>query len=123
MNEGWQNWIFYHLFTYSSGLNARVDKPKIHLYKVQNWSLVVHYFNILELSPNSTWLLVGSWLFCIQHLPHLGSLQCMLGGSGGLNKEHSILVPQKFELILACQEVLKWVWPSMNWNRLLLMQI
>lgn len=39
MNEGWHNWVFYHLFTYSNGIYARVDKPKINLYKVQNWSL------------------------------------------------------------------------------------
>jgi hypothetical protein len=29
----------------------------------------------------------------------------------------------RIKLILACQEVLMWVWPSMNWNRLLFVPI
>ena len=37
--------------------------------------------NTLELSFNSTWVLVGSWLFCLQNLPCLVSLWCMRGGS------------------------------------------
>ena len=35
----------------------------------------------IELSSNSTWLLVGSWLFCLQNLPCLVSFLCMPGGS------------------------------------------
>ena len=33
----------------------------------------------LELSFNSSWLLVGSWLFCLQNLPCLVSCRCMFG--------------------------------------------
>ena len=36
---------------------------------------------ILALSSNSTWLLVGSFLSWIQHLPYLVYFWCMLGGS------------------------------------------
>ena len=32
-------------------------------------------------SSNSTWLLVGNWLFCLQYLPCSVSFWCMLGGS------------------------------------------
>ena len=39
------------------------------------------YARILELSFNSTWLLVGSWLFCLQNLLCLISFWCMRGGS------------------------------------------
>ena len=43
----------------------------------------------IELSSNSSWLLIGSWLLCVQNLPCLVSFWCM---RGGLNKEHSISV-------------------------------
>ena len=36
---------------------------------------------ILEFSFHSTWLLVGSWLFCIQHLPCSVTFWCLLEGS------------------------------------------
>jgi hypothetical protein len=41
----------------------------------------LHRTLILELSFNSTWLLVGSWLFCLQILPCLVNFWCMRGGS------------------------------------------
>ena len=42
------------------------------------------------LSFNSSWLLVGSWLFCLQNFPCLVSFRCMCWRlCGGLNKEHS----------------------------------
>ena len=36
---------------------------------------------LIKLSSNSTWLLVWSWLFCVQHIPTSGRLWCMFGGS------------------------------------------
>jgi hypothetical protein len=39
------------------------------------------WWRTLELSSNSTWLLVGSWLFCLQNLPCLVSFWCMRGDS------------------------------------------
>ena len=54
---------------------------------------------------NSARLLVGSWLFSLQEIPSLVSFGACL------------------EVILACQVVLKRVWPSMNRSRLLLIQI
>ena len=43
--------------------------------------------NALELSFNSSCLLVGSWLFCLQNLPCLVSFRCICWGScGGLNQ-------------------------------------
>jgi hypothetical protein len=41
---------------------------------------------------------------------------------GGFDKEQSISVRLRVDLILACQEVLKCVWPSMNRNRLVFIQ-
>jgi hypothetical protein len=35
----------------------------------------------MEFSANSTWLLVTSWLFCLQNFPCLVSFWCMRGGS------------------------------------------
>lgn len=44
--------------------------------------------HVIELSPYWSWLLVGSRLYCIQHLPCSVRLRCMLGG---WNEEHSTL--------------------------------
>jgi hypothetical protein len=46
----------------------------------------------LELSPNSTWFLVGSWRFCIQHLRLSVSLRCILEDSVKVWKKY-ILYP------------------------------
>ena len=76
---------------------------------------------ILQLS-NSTWLLVSFWsgvvLFWIQHLPCLDSFRCMLWKYCGFFTKDHIISSLKVNLILACQEVLKWVWPKMNWTTL-----
>ena len=65
-----------------------------------------------------------SWLFCIQHLPCLVTIWCTLGRScGGLGKKTVHIGSFRVKLILPCQEVLEWVWPSMNQNRLLFTQI
>ena len=46
-----------------------------------------------ELSLDSTWVLIGSWLFCIHHLPCSVSFWCVLEGSVKvLSKEHAKLV-------------------------------
>ena len=56
-------------------------------------SAIFSFLEILEFSFNSSWLLVGSWLFCLQNFPCLVSFRCMCWRScGGLNKEHSIWV-------------------------------
>ena len=70
----------------------------------------------LEFSSNSTWLLVGGWLICMQILPCLVNFQCMLGGSSVeiWTKSHILYCSLKVKLILAYQEVLKWLWLSMN---------
>jgi hypothetical protein len=74
----------------------------------------------IELSFNSTWLLVGSWLFCLQNLPCLVSFWCMRGGYVVWRFEHRTFYigSWRVKLVLACQEVLKWVWSSMNWYRM-----
>ena len=38
--------------------------------------------HLLELSFNSTWVLVGNWMFCLQNLPCLVSLWLMCAGCG-----------------------------------------
>ena len=49
-----------------------------------------NFVRFLELSFNSSWLLVGSRLFCLQNFPCLVSFRCMCWRlCGGLNKEHS----------------------------------
>jgi hypothetical protein len=40
-----------------------------------------HKRSALELSFNSSWLLIGSWLFCFQNFPCLVSIWCMRGCS------------------------------------------
>ena len=76
---------------------------------------------ILQLS-NSTWLWVSFWsgvvLFWIQHLPCLDSFRCMLWKYCGVFTKDHIISSLRINLILACQEVLKWVWPKMNWTTL-----
>ena len=78
----------------------------------------------LELSTNSTCILVRSWLFCIQHFPCLVSFrshpwrQC-----GGLNEKHYISVHIGSNSFWNAKKVLKWVWPSTNPNKLLFNQI
>ena len=55
-------------------------------YMYLNWYFEGYYRVVLD----STWLLVGRCLFCLQYLPCLVSLWRVLGGSlGGLSKEHS----------------------------------
>ena len=58
-------------------------------------------------NSNSTWLLVGRLLFCMQDLPCSVRFWCILGGSEEVWMENIW-----FELTFACQEVLKWVWPA-----------
>jgi hypothetical protein len=50
------------------------------------WWFVMDKFSsnlsaLLGLSLNSSWFLVGSWLFCLQNLPCLVRFWCMRGGS------------------------------------------
>ena len=42
---------------------------------------IVFLDNNIKLSFNSAWLLVGIWLFCIQHLPYWVRFWCMFGSS------------------------------------------
>ena len=78
----------------------------------------------VALSSNSTWLLVGSWLFSIQHLPCSVSLCCMLGGSVEVwmhNILHQPIESQThFWHAKRCQNVFV---PQTNRNRLLVVQI
>ena len=55
------------------------DNPELWLYHLLFELKAI--CDSIDLSSNSTWLLVGSWLFCIQHLPFSVSFRCMLGGS------------------------------------------
>ena len=45
-------------------------------------------WKLLKLSSTSTWLLVGSWLFCIQHPPFSVSFRCMLGGTVEIRRKN-----------------------------------
>ena len=68
------------------------------------------------LSSNSTWLLVGGWLFCIyQHLSCFESFRCIFGGNLVMRRIECTTFyfsSLGIELIFTChQEVLKWVWP------------
>ena len=73
----------------------------------------------IELSVNWTWLLVRSWLFCIPNLPSSVSCLCILGGSVGFERRSFYINSVSFKLDL----VPKSVWPTMNSNRLLFIQI
>ena len=55
------------------------DNPKLWLYHVLFELKAIR--DSFDSSSNSTWLLVGSWSFCIQHLPFSVSFRGMLGGS------------------------------------------
>jgi hypothetical protein len=83
-----------------------------------NYESWIFLFQILESSSNSSWLLVGSWLFCLQNLPCLVSFWCMRGGSVEVWTKKFYFGSCRVKLILACQEVLKWVWPFMNRYRM-----
>ena len=78
---------------------------------------------ILEFSSNSTWLLIRSWLFWIQHLPSSVSFGACLEVVWRFEQRTFYIGSLRVELVLVCQEVPKWVWPSVNQNRLLFMQI
>ena len=74
---------------------------------------------------DSKGLFVRSLLVCIQHLPCSVSFWSILGGSVEVYTkiiEDSCIASLRIKLILACQEVGRWVWPSMNQNRLLFIQ-
>ena len=77
---------------------------------------------LIELSSKSTWLLIGNWLFCMQDLPYSVGFWCMLGGKY-FQWNTFYISSVKVELTLVIQEVLKSLWPSNNWNRLLFIQI
>ena len=68
----------------------------------------------IELSSNSTWLLVGGWLFYIQCLPLWGTFGACLEVVWRFEQRTFYIGSWRVKLILACQEVLKWIWPSMN---------
>ena len=57
------------------------------------------------------------WVFCIQHLPCLESFWCML--EGRVEVWTIYIGSLSVKLILACQEYLKRIWHSMNWNAFL----
>jgi hypothetical protein len=99
---------------YSKKLNIAANIPMWTKY----WRSIQCFLTTLELSSNSAWLLVGSWLFCTQHLPCSVSFRCRLGGTSGEVWRTIYIDSLKIELILACQEVLKWVWLSDDWNGL-----
>ena len=64
--------------------------------------------------PTSTWLFLRRWLICIQHLPCLVSFWCMLRGSVEVWTKNILYQFIEGQTHMACQEVLKWVWPPMN---------
>ena len=77
----------------------------------------------LELSTNSTCVLVGSWLFCIQ-LSMFGKFSVTSLEAVWRFEWRTLYVSSlRVKLVLECQEVLKWVWPSTNPNKLLFNQI
>ena len=82
-----------------------------------------HLLQAIGLSSNSTWFIVDTWLFCRQYLPSLVSLWCMLEVVWRLEWRTSYITSLRFKLILACQEVLKQVWSSINQTGLLFIQI
>ena len=85
--------------------------------------LLGHSDTKIDLSSNSTWLFLRSWLFCIhQHLLCSVSFWCMLGGIVKIWTRTFYIGSLRVKLIMACQEVLNWVWLSMNPNRLLFIQ-
>ena len=78
------------------------------------WTVTNKLFSIFWIeSSNSTFVCclehdlacVWSWLFCIWHLPCLVSFWWVLGGS----VEIWMNISYRVKVILACQEVLKWV--------------
>ena len=73
----------------------------------------------LELFSNSTWLLVGSWLFCMQHLPCSVYFQCAsLEALGRFEQKTSYIIHWRSNSFWHAKEVLKWVQPLMNQNML-----
>jgi hypothetical protein len=71
---------------------------------MQHW-LFLSIWKTLELSFNSLWLLVGSWLFCLQNFSCLVSFWCMRGGSVEVWTKKILY---RFMKGQTHQEVLKW---------------
>ena len=99
------NSIFSMSWTWQNPYHIRAKDVAFIKYKIQKGSKYFHrpisieghkIWVSLELSFNSSWLLVGSWLFCLQNFQNLSclvSFRCMCWRPcGGLSKEHSKLV-------------------------------
>ena len=84
------------IFQVNNSLSVKWQKggPKSSVFRDIFSRYVVCYFSyVLELSSTSSWLLVRSWLFCLQNRPCLVSFRCMFGGRvEALTKKHSISV-------------------------------
>lgn len=76
---------------------------------------------IANLSYTSTWLSVGSCLFCIQHLPCSVSFRRVLGSR--VEVLTILYRCNEDQTLLVWPEVLKWIWLSKDRNRLLLNHI
>ena len=81
---------------------SQQSKPR----QVAPWTVSARSYTKLEVSYNSTWHVVN--------LPILVSFWYMLGGSMKIWLENVVYWFSKGQTILACPEVLKWVWPSMT---------
>ena len=75
------------------------------------------------LSSNSTWLLVSSWLICIQCLPCSESFQCMLGGRVEVWLQNILHWFIEGQIHSGISGDAKMSLDSMNQNRLLFIQI
>ena len=84
--------LIFHTYTRQKmGLSLPLTKWKIKVWIIVPCMLGIWFisilqrsgerYGVLELSSNSSWLLVRSWLFCLQNLPCLLSFWCMRGGS------------------------------------------
>ena len=72
-----------------------------------------------NLSSNSMWFLVGSWLFCIQYPSMFGMFVVRAWRFCG----HSVSFHLGSNSFWHGKEVLKWVWLLLNWNVLVFIQI
>ena len=76
---------------------------------------------VLELSFNSSWHLVGSWLFCLQTV-HVWYVFGACVEVVWRFEQRTYIGSWRAKLILAPLGTPKWVWSSMNWYRMLFVQ-
>ena len=110
-------WTKGAMIAASFDLEKKTDKKnpvhsKISCLKSTTTLIIIesHWNWTLELSFNSTGILVGSWLFCKQYFPCVISFLCMLGVGVGVWTKNIFIGSLSAKLTLAPLDMPKWLW-------------